>query len=41
MGILDVPDYGVCGKRGDFEPLISDDIFYRAQAGSDGSTLGD
>jgi site-specific DNA recombinase len=32
IGIVDVPDYGVCGKRGDFEPLISEDIFYRVQA---------
>ncbi len=31
-GIVDVPEYGVRAKRGDFEPLISDDLFYRAQA---------
>ena len=31
-GIVDVPDYGVRGKRGDFEPLISEDLFYRVQA---------
>ncbi len=31
-GIVDVPEYGVRGKRGDFEPLISEDLFYRAQA---------
>ena len=30
-GIVDVPEYGVRGKRGDFEPLISEDLFYRAQ----------
>jgi hypothetical protein len=31
-GIVDVPEYGVRAKRGDFEPLISDDLFYRVQA---------
>jgi hypothetical protein len=31
-GIVDVPEYGVRGKRGDFELLISEDLFYRAQA---------
>jgi hypothetical protein len=31
-GIVDVPEYGVRGKRGDFEPLISEDRFYRVQA---------
>ena len=31
-GIVDVPEYGVCAKRGDFEPLISEDLFYRVQA---------
>ena len=31
-GIVDVPEYGVRGKRGDFEPLISEELFYRAQA---------
>ena len=31
-GIVDVPEYGVRGKRGDFEPLISEDLFYRVQA---------
>ena len=25
-------EYGVRGKRGDFEPLISEDLFYRVQA---------
>lgn len=30
-GIVDVPDYGVRGKRGDFEPLISEDLFYQVQ----------
>ena len=29
---LDVPEYDVRGKRGDFEPLISEDLFYRLQA---------
>jgi hypothetical protein len=31
-GIVDVPEYGVRAKRGDFEPLISEDLFYCAQA---------
>ncbi len=31
-GIVDVPEYGVRGKRGDFEPLIDEDLFYQVQA---------
>jgi DNA invertase Pin-like site-specific DNA recombinase len=31
-GIVDVPEYGVRGQRGDFEPLISEDLFYRVKA---------
>jgi hypothetical protein len=31
-GIVDVPAYGVRAKHGDFEPLISEDLFYRVQA---------
>jgi hypothetical protein len=31
-GIVDVPEYGVRDKRGDFEPLISEDLFYLVQA---------
>jgi len=31
-GIVDVPEYGVRGRRGDFDPLIREDLFYRAQA---------
>jgi site-specific DNA recombinase len=31
-GIVDVPEYGVRGTRGDFERLISEDLFYQAQA---------
>jgi len=31
-GIVDVPEYGVRAKRGDFEPLISEDLFYRVQS---------
>jgi hypothetical protein len=31
-GIVDVPEYGARAKRGDFEPLISEDLFYRVQA---------
>jgi hypothetical protein len=32
VSIVDVPEYGVRGKRGDFEPLISEDLFYRVQS---------
>lgn len=31
-GVVDVSEYGVRGKRGDFEPLISEELFYRVQA---------
>jgi site-specific DNA recombinase len=31
-GIVNVPEYGVRGKRGDFAPLISEELFYRVQA---------
>jgi hypothetical protein len=31
-GIVDVPEYGVRGKRGDFAPLISEELFCRVQA---------
>src|SRR5687768_7308726 len=31
-GIVDVPEYGVRAKRGDFEPLISEDLFHGVQA---------
>jgi hypothetical protein len=31
-GIVDVTEYGVRGKRGDFEPMISEDLFFRVQA---------
>jgi hypothetical protein len=29
---VDVPEYGVRDKRGDFEPLISEELFYRVHA---------
>ncbi len=29
-GIIDVPEYGVRGKRGDFKPTVSGDLFHRA-----------
>jgi hypothetical protein len=38
-GIVDVPEYGVRGKRGDFESLISEDLFYQVQAVLSGRTL--
>ncbi len=31
-GIVEVPKSGVRGTRGDFEPLISEDLFYQVQA---------
>lgn len=31
VGIVDVPEYGVRGKRGDFEPIITVELFDRAQ----------
>ncbi len=30
-GVIDVPEYGVRGKRGDFEPIITCELFDRAQ----------
>ena len=30
--IVDVPEYGARAKHGDFEPLISEELFYRGQA---------
>jgi hypothetical protein len=32
VGIIDVPEFGVRDQRGDCEPLISEEIFYKAQA---------
>ena len=32
IGIIDVPEFGVRDQRGDFDPLISEEIFYKAQA---------
>ena len=31
-GFVEVPEYGVRGKRGDFEALIAEDLFHRVQA---------
>ncbi|MGE0706297.1 MAG: recombinase family protein, partial [Vicinamibacterales bacterium] len=31
-GIVDVPEFGVRSRRGDFEPLVPEDLFYRVQA---------
>jgi hypothetical protein len=31
-GVVDVPEYGVRRRRGDFEPLIAEDLFYQVQA---------
>jgi site-specific DNA recombinase len=31
-GIIDVPEYAVRDRRGDFEPIITEDLFQRAQA---------
>ncbi len=38
-GIVDVPEYGVRGRRGDFEPLVPEDLFYRVQAILSGRAL--
>jgi site-specific DNA recombinase len=35
-GIVDVTEHGVRGKRGDFEPLISEELFYCVQAALSG-----
>ena len=32
VGIIDVPEFGVRDQRGDFEPLTSQEVFYKAQA---------
>lgn len=29
IGMIDVPEFGVRDQRGDFEPLVSEDIFYK------------
>ena len=39
-GIVDVPEYGVRGKRGDFDPVIPEDLFYRVQALLSGRMAG-
>jgi hypothetical protein len=31
-GIVDLTEYGVRGKRGNFEALISEDLFFRVRA---------
>ena len=31
IGVIDVPEFGVQGKRGDFDPLITEEVFYRVQ----------
>jgi len=31
-GIIDVPEYSVRRRRGDFEPIVTEDLFQRAQA---------
>jgi hypothetical protein len=36
IGMIDVPDFGVRDKRGDFAPLIPEDVFYKAQAALSG-----
>ena len=40
VGIVDVPEFGVREKRGDFEPLISEEMFYSAQAVLSGRRAG-
>lgn len=31
IGVIDVPEFGVRDQRGDFDPLISEEVFYKAQ----------
>ena len=31
-GIVAVPEYGVHNQRGDFDPVVSEDVIFRAQA---------
>jgi len=37
-GVIDVAEYGVRGKRGDFDPLVSEATFYRVQSVLSGRT---
>jgi site-specific DNA recombinase len=39
-GIVDVPEYSVGARRGDFEPLVSEETFNRAQSVQDGPEHG-
>jgi site-specific DNA recombinase len=32
IGVIDVPEYGVRARRGDFDPLIREELFHRVQA---------
>jgi len=32
IGIIDVPDFGIRDQRGDFDPLISEETYWKAQA---------
>ncbi len=31
IGLLNAPNYGIKGQRGDFDPLVSEETFYRVQ----------
>jgi site-specific DNA recombinase len=35
IGLIDVPDFGI-SRRGDFEPLVTERVFFRVQAILDG-----
>ena len=37
-GVIDVAEYGVRGKRGDFDPLVNESTFYRVQSVLSGRT---
>ena len=31
VGIIEVPEFGIRDQRGEFDPLISEEVFYKAQ----------
>jgi len=39
VGIVDWPDYGVRERRGDVDPLVPEDVFYRVHASLSGRAL--
>ena len=41
VGIVNVPGYGVVGKRGDFDPLIPDEVFLSSSGDPDRTSAHD